>query len=509
MILYKDNPNLELKVVTTIKGDKEYRRNCKFIAGKYYLTGRDCIFLEDQWYRIDGGNVFYDSEKDEWVTRRQKDARGLLKGVIGFEKGNPVLGYFSPNPYNNVDARITNLGGLKAINEEILAKNGYFENVANGQWVNAKEVGSSKKSLQTIRNEMRFTDRGYNIEDNDADYQKKVEFYKNFTPHISKELKAYAQLIGDTSFGCEIEIAQGYLPYHLQARHGVVICRDGSIDGGPELVTIPLQGVKGLATLKSLSQALETRGDISIACAFHIHLGNIPTDRLFISALYLLCYKIQDELFSMFPGYKTTPNGIKRKNYNQKLERQGIHPLVDKSKDGVEQYVREVCTKLFVFLGDGKVTPDMYNNRKVRKHPEQRKWERHARYYWANLMNMFFSPRNTVEFRLHEGTTNFQKMVNWLFICNAIVRYAQRNAQDIISSSLTKKITVKQVFNYYKDQFSGSEQAAFLSDYLYAYFKSRKEAFEKDVTKGDLVSQWWINEDKEYRFTYKGTTELF
>jgi hypothetical protein len=510
MILYKDNPSLDLKVVTTIKGDKEYRRNCRFIQGKYYLLERDCIKMDDGlWYRIDGGNIIFDYEKQEWLTKKQAGSRSMVRGVVSFDKNGPVLGHFSPNQFTNVDSRPPGLGKLKAINEEILIENGYFEDVATGLWYSKKEVtGSSMRQLQVIRNELRHTDRGYNIEDNEVDFHNKIEFHKTFKHQVSTKCREIARMLGDTTFGCEIEIAQGFLPYHLQCRHGVVICRDGSIDGGPELVTIPLQGAKGLSTLKSLSKALETRGSVNISCAFHVHLGNIPTDRLYISALFLLCYKLQDELFTMFPGYKTNPDGIKRKNYNQKLPRLGVHPLIDKSKEGVEQYVRDVCTKLFVFLGDDKVTPDMYNNRRVRKHPESRKWERHARYYWANLMNMFYSTRNTVEFRLHGPTTNFQKMVNWLLICNAIVRYAQFNAKTIISQSVTKKISVKEVLSYYKKHFD-DETGSMLSDYLTAYFLSRKKAFEKDVAAGDMLSLWEISNDKEYSFSHKEVKELF
>ena len=124
-----------------------------------------------------------------------------------------------------------------------------------------------------------------------------------------------------------------------------------------------------------------------------------------------------------------------------------------------------------------------------------------------NLMNMIFSERNTVEFRLHTPTTNSQKMINWLFICNAIVRYAEVNAKDIICGK--SRITMEDVLNYYSTTFKGDSKAEFLSEYLYAYFVERQKEFEKDKEKGDYVSNWDMEKDKSYKFTYKNVTHLF
>jgi hypothetical protein len=505
MIRYEDNPNLKLKTVVTVRGDTEYRRNCKHIGGNYYVMDRDCFCIEGKWYRFDGGHIVQDHEKKIWI--RKSEATSLARGVVGFEEsGKPIFGYYTLNPYGNVKCRLSSVGIQNALNQEVLLRAGYIEDVGLGVWFNKRELGlSGVKRAKTIRNERSFTDRGYNIEDNPKDFKIKTQLYNDYDMPISKNARIYSKYLGDITFGAEIEIARGNLPEHIQNRYGIVVCRDGSIDGGPELVTIPISGAKGLQTLNDLAEELENRGDISLACAFHLHIGNVRTDKLFLAAFYSLCRRIQDELFTMFPYYKTDPKGIKRKNYNQKLDGLGIHPLLKTDKESYEAYVVDTHAKIFDFLSDGRMTLDQFN-KKTREHPIPRKWERSSRYYWANLMNMFFTHRNTVEFRLHTPTTNSHKMVNWLFICNAIVKYADRYAMDIITSK--KSISIKEVLAIYEVLSPKDEKARFLSEYIYEYFLERQERFQKDLDRGDKVSKWDIEEDKQYQFSYKNVKGL-
>jgi hypothetical protein len=505
MILYGDNPNLKLKKVTTVMGDVEYRRNCKYIGGKYYLMERDCFCIDGKWYRYDGGNIIFDHERKVWVHKKQ--AGSLARGIVDFETdGKPKYGMYTPNPYNNLKCRLEDSSLHYALSQDILLKNGYVEDVASGVWYSKVALGvTGVKRAKTIRNERSFTDRGYNIEDNAKDFKNKVALYNAYDTVISKEARLYAKYLGDITFGAEVEIAKGNLPEHLQNRYGIVICRDGSIDGGPELVTIPLTGAKGLQSLKDLSEDLKTRGDLSIACAFHLHIGTIRTDKLFLAAFYQLCRKVQDELFTMFPYYKTDHRGVKRKNYNQKLESLSIHPLIKTDKESYEMFLIDSYSKIFDFLAEGQMTLDQFNKR-TREHPIPRKWERNNRYYWANIMNMFFTHRNTVEFRLHGPTINHHKMINWLFICNAIVKYAERNAAEIIRTA--GNISVKEVLDVYKDLHPKDSKAAFLSDYLQEYFRSRQAKFVTDLKRGDKLSAWDIDDDKSYKFSYKGVCGL-
>lgn len=505
MILYASNPRLKLRVIETINGDKEYRTNCKYIGGKYYRIDRDCFCIDGRWYRVDGGNIIFDFEEKRWVHKTKMG--NMIKGVVGYASGAPVFGHFTPNPFNNIKVRFKNEGTFIAYSADVFRDMKFIEDVAVGIIYPKNELSSTNiKRLQTIRNEKSHTSRGYNIEDNVDDFKTKVTNYNNSPIVISKNAYQYAKFLGNITFGAEIEIAQGNIPEHIQHRHGLVICRDGSIDGGPELVTIPLTGAKGLQNLDCISKELQDRGSISLACSLHLHIGNIRMDKSFLTAVYVLGRKIQDELFTMFPFYKTDHRGIKRKNYNKKLDSLSIHPCLDSSKESMDAYLADSTAKIFDFLAEGKMHISELN-KKTRQHPEQRKWEQNSRYYWLNMMNIFFTHRNTVEFRLHTPTTNSAKMINWLFICNAIIKYADLNTEHILTTP-KKKISIKEVFDVYSTAYPDDKNAAFLSKYLYEYFLQRQDDFKKDLEKDDKISEWDITQDKDFTFEYKKVKSL-
>ena len=70
MVLYKDNPNItDLKVVTTFKGEKEYRKNCKYIKLKYYTINHDCFEIEGKWRTIENSQIIYDWEKETYILK--------------------------------------------------------------------------------------------------------------------------------------------------------------------------------------------------------------------------------------------------------------------------------------------------------------------------------------------------------------------------------------------------------------------------------------------------------
>lgn len=512
-MFYSENPNLGLKTVILPNGEREYRFNCRKIKDTYYVKGKDCFQVKGLWYRVDSGLIVKDWETGEWLLKEDLEKMGnIIEGVVGFDEyKKPILGFFTLNPYNNciLFDRINPVSGEKqgwmVINQDILIENGFAENFSEGMFYPPNNI----KELQTPKNIVDHTQKGYNLEDNHVEYAQKKIWYEAYPTKFSKDVVSYARMLGDTTFGMELECSKGFLPVHIQNRTGVVICRDGSLnDGngkpGPEFVTIPLNGAKGLQTLVDISRELSKRTTIDIKCSLHLHLGNLPTTRMFIISLFRLCSKIQNELFTMFPYYKTNPDGIKHKNYNQKLPSLSIYAAeASMTREEFTEYINTNYRKLFSWLAEG-YQPDMAYNRKSKKHPHNNKWERHKRYYWMNVMNTIFSDRNTVEFRLHTPTTNAQKIINWLFICNAIVRYANTHASEVLLSH--NGITLNQILSYY-NQFGSKGQ--FLVQYLNAYIKERKEAFYADYLKGDYLSEWEMKQDKDYVFTFENVNYLF
>lgn len=503
-IFYSEDSTLERKVVETFDGQKEYRTNCRKIRDKYYIKDKQCFFIDNMWYRLSSGLIAFDHEKGEVV----KVTDSLIKGIVDFEKGELKTGFFSPNPYKNCNVYKKGHGSIQCINEKILIENGYAEDFSSGIWYSVKEASIS--SLQTPKNNVDHTSKGYNIEDNVDEFKQKIELYDNYSPELTKDVKRFGKMLGDISFGVELECSKGFLPEHIQNQLGVVICRDGSLNDengkpGPEFVTIPLKGVKGLQTISNMSKELAKRTALDIKCSLHIHIGNLPTTRMFLVSLYMLSRKLQNEIFQMFPFYKTNPEGIKQKNYNQKLPSLDMMPVLrGMQKEEFDEYINDCYKRLFSWLSEGYY-PDQNVNRKLKNHPVAQKWNRHNRYFWINFMNTIFSSRNTIEFRLHTPTTNQQKIVNWLFICNAIVKYATTHSRKILLSKTS--LTLNDVLDYYGNTFS--QKGKFLSEYLKKYVEERKEAFYKDFKANDKISQWDIDKDKEYVFNFNGVTHLF
>jgi len=182
-----------------------------------------------------------------------------------------------------------------------------------------------------------------------------------------------------------------------------------------------------------------------------------------------------------------------------------IHPCKDFSKEGYSSYIDEVYIKIFTFLSDG-TPPGANANRKRQQHPIAHKWDRKSRYYWLNLQNMIFSERETAEFRLHTATTNKVKMISWLLICNAIVKYAEKHMKEILSEE--NNISLSTILNYYAEEFSRTPGAKLISKYLIAYYEDRCAVFAKDFEKGDKLSEWDITDDKTFNFIFEDMTLL-
>lgn len=217
------------------------------------------------------------------------------------------------------------------------------------------------------------------------------------------------------TFGLEFETSMGYIPQEKCFRDGLIPLRDGSISG-IEYSTVVLEGNRGLNLLKQQLDTLKKHTKFNKECALHIHMGGFPVDPMNIFALYSLWYAVERDL--------------ENRNYVPELS---FHTANYKNNH------KDYCNKLPV-VGDfnelfKKVTGKRYLGSLVQPHPadieKRAKWNIKARYYGLNLVNMLcYKGPKTVEFRFLRPSFNYRKITLWLYILNAVLKYAEKLAAE-------------------------------------------------------------------------------
>ena len=211
------------------------------------------------------------------------------------------------------------------------------------------------------------------------------------------------------TFGLEFETAGGLIPQHRLYELGLIPLRDGSISG-VEFSTVVLKGNSGLNLLKQQVEELDKHTIFDKDCSLHIHLGNFElTEEVLLTVNNLFCCS---DISRYLPPYTFSTHMYKtnkEKNYcefnNKYMSFQGMYlDLVGRN-----------------FYGDF-----------TQPHPKDlngtRKWNIRSRYRAVNFINaLCYAGPKTIEYRMLRPTYNFSKMLGWLFIYGAFIKYAERN----------------------------------------------------------------------------------
>lgn len=490
MVLYNANPKLRYKTVTLENGQLEYLKNCTLINNTYLLK-KDCVKIKNTWFSKKDPLIEFDHETEQYFLKSDTSKR--IYGVIdvNLKTHELILGYFTHNPGKNIPL-ISKLNDSRylILDEKIVEKSKNFVlNVSEGVWYYVKEDDESFiKTCGQIYNFYDWKVKQYNIEENESDFKQKAITYKKY-PHIITEAHRKLEKLIRYSFGFEFEVAKGFVPDYLQNRNGVVICRDGSIDGGMEAVTIPMEGSKGISAVSNLCNIMKNKVILDIKCSTHLHLGKFNPTKQNIVFLYELCVKIQNDVFSMLPPYKTYWEGFKKKNYCKKLDLIQVLP-----REITDAFIEQYFKKIYSFASDFKM--EYKENSTPTRHPSGHKWDVENRKCWINFVNLFFSNRKTVEFRAHQATFNETKTINWLLICSAILLYVEHFGREIL---LKSSISLKDVLNIYRVKYP-SKESRFVSQYLIEYYESRKKEFSESFEKKDFTCNWDLKDDAVYDF---------
>lgn len=533
-IYFRNNPSVARRtVITTHDGRAEYKINCVHFPehGGYYTKDIDCIYnaATGAWTIIENiairalrarqtgadfnaiqyiyPNITKEAAKPKMVFDHEQQQEvdsskvKLIGGGIGFDKNGAVTpGNFSRNPLKNCFI-VDNRGDkMWFIDYKLLPADTYQEYYAEGVYYNIKDWSAEKiKSLKVKKLVGSNSHNNYNAEDDQLEFQRKIDLYATQTVVLDNDIKYIGRMIKGLTFGAELETVTGALPEHLTNKHGIIICKDGSLkcpNTGAypsEFVTIPLSGSKGVQTLRDVSKEIQERCGIDIRCSYHLHLGGFKIDRILLVALFKLCCKIQNDVFKMFPYYKTNPRGVKEKNYCNKFQ-DFIEPY-DKDQD-FNIYTNKAFQDLYYFLSAGKSLGRNFNMKNKVNPFGNDKWNIKTRYYWVNLINPLFGKRDTIEFRVHTPTLNSDKLINWLLITNAIINYASANTLKCVDTS---KVTMADILNHYGDTHK-TFYANQLSQNLISYYNDRVAYFKKDYDNSDVTSAKELKDDHKYSF---------
>lgn len=346
----------------------------------------------------------------------KKEQEGYTRGIVHISDDYVEFGWFKASPDNIVV--LLNRGGWRGIDRVVYtgisreALPGLIWSNRLGYYIHAKDLTSEEILChKLIKGQGNFP----------YQFPKHYEAAESF--HLFKDTQTVledteyplSKYLGYT-FGLEFETSMGYIPQEKCFRDGLIPLRDGSISG-IEYSTVVLEGNKGLNLLKQQLDTLKEYTKFNKECALHIHMGGFPVDPMNIFALYSLWYAVERDL--------------ENRNYVPELS---FHTADYKNNH------KDYCNKLSGRVGNFNglfelVTGKKYLGSLVQPHPadieKRAKWNIKARYYGLNLVNMLcYKGPKTVEFRFLRPSFNYRKITLWLYILNAVLKYAEKLAAE-------------------------------------------------------------------------------
>ena len=271
-----------------------------------------------------------------------------------------------------------------------------------------------------------------------------------FAEHLFKDKQHISNLIDfryvnelPYTFGLEFETAGGFLPQHRLYELGLIPLRDGSISG-IEFSTVVLQGNYGLNLLKQQIEALDEHTIFDKDCSLHVHFGNFKLNgEILVAVNNLFC---NSDIRSYLPQLTFDTHLYKS---NQ-----------DKNYCGMNGKFRNFDEMYQVLVGK-----PFYGDF-CQPHPKDtsglRKWNIKPRYKAVNFINaLCYRGPKTIEYRMLRPTYNFSKILGWLFVYAAFIKYAEtfyKKNTGFYRSNISIDMIIKSVYS--------SELARILCEFL-------------------------------------------
>lgn len=353
-----------------------------------------------------------------------------------------------------------------------------------------------------------FNIGSYGQEGNDAfvvAQQESDKYWKENTPKTL--LDKYEEALVIKSVGAEFEAESGYVTERDCLNLGLVPVKDGSIRGTSfEYITTVLRENK-LSKLSVITNYLNKILTVGDSCSLHFHVGGIDTTPKNTVALYMMFYQLNKEFFEILPPYKKDlqyfQNKKPIKDHCKDLPSLGLFdsaPRKTATESEINAFVKTSFDRILTFLNDGRM-PSKSGGRYIHSKEGRAKWEYNSRYYSVNFLPFLFENKKTIEFRSHTPTTNPDKTLNWLFIINAVIKYALENADSIICRK--EKINMTDCIEH-----AYMEKYPELSEYLKAYVLERKASHDDLYQSGDIYGKEFEN-DNSYKFSHKNRKLIY
>lgn len=508
--------NEGVEIVTTKFGEKIPRKECRYIKNAFYkigdiniLNSGDCYKIDGKYVRVETGFLIYDHRIGQYIRKSSlPEDTQISLGAVGFNRDNSVIrGEFIVDRTTACEIFTYNdCGEISKFNfpdADALPKRFSFCDAYNFY----TDVHDYKTNRGKYVNKPEYPTLDYVYSFADSQYanllSKTAKQYMEDNPLKN----VFSKYLGKNTFGIELETKSGIVPVHELFRYGYLPLRDGSIKGY-EYTSMVLDKFNLFNSVVNISNSFqEGNASVDEYCSLHLHLGNVPRNKKTFLAIYMLSYLLQNEIEELVLPFKRDIDFLAKKkgekDHCKRLPRLGLcdNDLSNFEKNNAD-YNKEVdrmVNTILKFIYQNANNNYEFNNL---KEPDLgAKWNKKARYYTINFYNYLFKRNGTIEFRLHHGTLNKYKIINWIFICNAIIKFALENIDEIIEGA--NKISLDDVLSIYS--YDGTDEGKFLTKYLKDYIRSRKREFINNYINGDIFGkELTVDKDLKYSFQTEG-----
>jgi len=220
-------------------------------------------------------------------------------------------------------------------------------------------------------------------------------------------------------FGIELEAIcrKSYTTKKNEALKYFHITDDGSLEGdtGREFVTTPLPIDKGIDIIKNFIKDMGKKLDVNRSCGFHVHLY-VDKEHQTLDMMKKIMYAYY-KLELLF--FLSQPTSRRNNTYCRSL----------KEYNNLERLLKKKTLATFL-----RSYYKRYNIMTTRDIPHDKYF--YKRYEWVNLHSIFY--RNTIEIRLHSGTLNTNKIINWIMINKTLLEWLLKTDLKTVKDTLTE-----------------------------------------------------------------------